>query len=102
MHEVEKPSSSPLLDHHDIILSFDASYDDNPYVRPIHLWIEACCEDNSPYKKNMNKFLYADNLMFHFRSKQRMVIAYEFLMNKVSLFWLVTKLKGRKHKVNHA
>ena len=47
----------------------------------------------------MNKILYANNLMFHFRSKQGMVIAYTFSMNKVSLFWMVTKDKGRTHKV---
>lgn len=101
MHEFEEPSpssSSPLSDHHDSISSLDLICDDDPYVNPVHLWIEACCEKDLSYIANMNKCLYTDNLMFLL--KHRLIMVYKLLQNKVSLLWMVTKDKGQKHDVD--
>lgn len=65
MHDVEKPPSfSPLSNYHNIISSFDFVCDDDPYVNPVHLWIEACCDNDLSYLKNMKKCLCSNNLMF--------------------------------------
>jgi hypothetical protein len=76
---------------------FPYAYDKkDDYISPIHLWIEEACNSTS---KPWHAFILLshdhDRTSDFDRRKVKKMSAYAYLIINVSLFWSVTKQKGR-------
>jgi len=83
---------------HDIVpTSYECPYDGNPFVSPVHLWIEACCDQSFPLGENFNKYICANNLIFQSQIDHEQVVAHCLhLMTKSDMFWSGTKHGGKR------